>query len=442
MLAWLMCCPVLPDRLAHVTSFRSGAEGPIVIEHREALAYMLREAAELEHTFMCTYLFAAFSLKRSVDEGLTPEQLAAVQRWRKAILHVAKQEMLHLALAQNLLVSIGAAPHFERPRLPCSASHFPPGIRLALLPLDERALRHFLYLERPEGMAVDDAEGFAAVERAAALLAEPGEIVPHGQDFETIGHLYRAIEAGFVRLASQRGEARLFIGPPGAQATSASFGWPELRAVSDLAAASSVIETIVEQGEGARGEWKQAHFGRFHDMLDEYLALKAADPGFVPARPVLAGVVRPHPEIPDVPVIGDRATAHVADLFNVAYEVLIVVLSRFFAHSDEGPGQIAALADIAVGLMLEAIEPLGEVLTGMPFGDAKPGMNAGPTFELFYETGYLLPHREAAWLLMEERLREAAAFASRISSSSPPAVATVATALAKYADQVAEKRSG
>ncbi len=40
--------------------------------------------------------------------------------------------------------------------------------------------------------------------------------------------------------------------------------------------------------------------------------------------------------------------------------------------------------------------PLGEALTAMPFGDVRPGMNAGPTFELFYGSGYQLPHRQAA----------------------------------------------
>jgi hypothetical protein len=42
-----------------------------VIEHREALIYMLCEAAELEHGIMCQYLYAAFSLKQSTDEGLS-----------------------------------------------------------------------------------------------------------------------------------------------------------------------------------------------------------------------------------------------------------------------------------------------------------------------------------------------------------------------------------
>src|SRR5690242_3406865 len=101
-------------RLAQVIATRGGLaapEAPFVIEHREALIYMLCEAAELEHGIMCQYLFAAFSLKQSADEGLSGTELAAVERWRKQVSHVATQEMLHLALVQNLLSAIGAAPH-------------------------------------------------------------------------------------------------------------------------------------------------------------------------------------------------------------------------------------------------------------------------------------------------------------------------------------------
>src|SRR6267154_2850814 len=105
-------------RLAALIAARGGKaepEAPFVIEHREALIYMLCQAAELEHGIMCQYLFAAFSLKQSQDEGLTPDELAAVTRWQRQILSVAAGEMLHLALVHNLLSAIGAAPHLTRP---------------------------------------------------------------------------------------------------------------------------------------------------------------------------------------------------------------------------------------------------------------------------------------------------------------------------------------
>lgn len=66
----------IEGRLRSVLDLRSEQhvdERAIVIEHRSPLIYMLCTAAELEHALMCEYLFAAFSLKRSVDEGLTRE---------------------------------------------------------------------------------------------------------------------------------------------------------------------------------------------------------------------------------------------------------------------------------------------------------------------------------------------------------------------------------
>jgi ferritin-like protein len=58
---------------------------------------------------MCQYLLACFSLKQSVEEGLTAEQLAAINRWRTVLQGIAVQEMLHLALVANLMSAREAA---------------------------------------------------------------------------------------------------------------------------------------------------------------------------------------------------------------------------------------------------------------------------------------------------------------------------------------------
>ena len=403
-------------RLAQVIAARGGQaapEAPFVIEHREALIYMLCQAAELEHAIMCQYLFAAFSLKQSTDEGLTETELAAVTRWRRQISQVATEEMLHLALVHNLLSAIGAAPHLARPNLPQPADHYPAGVQLALLPFGEQALRHFMFLERPEGMAIDDAEGLAAHGAAIGLMAE-GDIVPRLQDFATVGHLYRSIEAGLHHLAGKLGEQRLFIGPPRAQATATHFSWPELVAVTDLASACRAIEEILEQGEGPRGEWRTAHFGQFVAILEEYQQARAANPGFDPVRPVVVANVRPCPHDSSVPLISDPVTAGCTDLFNVAYEILLQALERYFAHTEETDAQLAALADLTIALMFQVIKPLGELITMLPAGPDHPGRTAGPSFELFYENDYLMPHRDAAWALIEERLRAQDEYSPRI----------------------------
>ena len=396
--------------LARLLDTRGGVaapEAPFVIEHREALIYMLCEAAELEHAIMCQYLFAAFSLKESEDEGLSPDELAAVTSWQRKILNVAAGEMLHLALVNNMLSAIGAAPHLSRPNLPAPAGHYPAGVQLTLLPFGDQALRHFMFLERPEGMDLDDAEGLAALQTATPTVS-PRDIVPTPQDFATVGHLYRSIEAGFRHLAAKYGEDWLFAGPPRAQATPAHFGWPNLLPVTGLDSACAAVEEIVEQGEGPRGHWRDAHFGQFVAILDEYQQMRAANPGFEPARPVMAANVRPHDRADAVPLITDPLTARVTDLFNVGYEILLQLFERFFAHTTETDPQLTVLADASVALMVQVIKPLGSLITTLPAGSGYPARTAGPSFELFYESDYLMPHQQAAWALLAERLDVAA----------------------------------
>ena len=425
-------------RLAQVIATRGGLappEAPLVIEHREALYYMLCEAAELEHGIMCQYLYAAFSLKQSEAEGLSPEEAKAVQRWRKRISHVATQEMLHLSLVQNLLAAIGGAPHLSRPNFPHPASHYPAGVHLALLPFGEPALQHFMFLERPEGMDINDAEGMAAFGRAIPAM-QPGEIVPRSQDFKTVGHLYRSIEAGFAHLADKFGERRLFVGPPRAQATQQYFGWPELVAVTDTASAQKAIDEILEQGEGPRGNWRDAHFGQFVEIMDEYTQLREANLAFDPARPVVTVNVRPSERDTGVPLVTDPMTRQVMDLFNVTYEALLLMLQRFFAHTEETDAQLKALADATVNVMFQAIKPLGDLVTTLPAGPDYPARTAGPSFELFYESDTVLPHREAAWILITERLRQAAEFCEPDGPCAPDvadALATVRTSLTEIA---------
>ena len=432
--------------MAEVLASRGGKaapEAPFVIEHREALIYMLSEAAELEHGIMCQYLFAAFSLKQGEDEGLTTGELAAVKRWREAISHVATEEMLHLALVHNVLSAIGAAPHFGRPNLPAPAQHYPAGVNLTLVPFGEQALQHFVFLERPEGMEYEGAEGLDMPTHEAVPLMAERDIVPQPQDFATVGHLYRSIEQGLEHLADKFGEKNLFVGPARAQAIPANFGFSELVSVTDLASAQRAIDTILEQGEGARGHWEHAHFGQFVKILDEYRAMVAANPAFDPVRPVMFATVRRCQHDDTVPRIGERVTSRCGDLFNVSYEILLQIFERYFAHTEETDEQLGTLAEATIALMVRVLRPLGNLITTLPVGPAFPGMNAGPSFELFYENDYLMPHRGAAWALLEERIRAAATFCGLIREIAADSVAAelapIQDALGNVADSLAAR---
>jgi Ferritin-like len=104
--------------MSRETRSKSAPEPVLQVKTREELVCLLGQACEIEHGLMCEYLYAQFSLKRGLDEGMNPDQLARVQAWEKALISVIKQEMLHLALSTNILTAIGASPHFERPDFP------------------------------------------------------------------------------------------------------------------------------------------------------------------------------------------------------------------------------------------------------------------------------------------------------------------------------------
>ena len=259
--------------------------------------------------------------------------------------------------------------------MPHQARGYPPGVQVRLLPFGEAALQHFVYLERPEGMEGADAEGFPPAGPPPSPMS-PEEIIPRGQDFATVGHLYRSIERGLGHLADKLGADRLFIGPAFQQADETTFGWPDLLPITDLAGASRAIERIVEQGEGARGDWATAHYGRFLAVLEDYRAMREADPGFEPAHPVAAAAVQRRG--------GDRAgclhlrSGHrrCSDLFNAVYELILQMIARYFAFGHETPGQRQVLAHAAVGLMFQAIKPLG-LLLAAPAGRRRSSRGHG-----------------------------------------------------------------
>jgi len=415
------------------------AEPRLVVAHREHLWWLLAEAAQLEHMIMCQYLYAEFSLKNGPTDGLTGEQAEAVERWRKTLRGIAVEEMLHLALVANLMSAIGAAPQFGRPNFPQRSGYFPAGIQLDLLPFGEQALRHFLYLERPEGMERQDAAGFVPAAPPRELVAAD-ELLPRGQEFTTVGHLYRGVAAGLRDLVDRHGERRVFVGSPRAQATPEQFRWPQLIAVTDLDSALAAVEEIIEQGEGARGDWRQAHYGRFLGIWEEYHRLRAADPGFAPARPVLPAYTRQPFDLPDPVAVATDPLAHqVAELAGLAYECVLHLLLRYFTHTEETDEQLDTLIDAAIGLMAGALRPLATGLAALPVGPEHPGRTAGFAFQMYYTMGNLVPWREPAWTLLHERVALLAAHCATVAATpgAPEAVAAALPTATKYADALA-----
>lgn len=119
------------------------------IETRAQLHSALYEAAELEHTICCQYLFAAFSLKCRPDEGLDALELDRVRDWKSKLLLLARQEMVHLNVICNLLTVVGGEPHLARANFPMPVTHYPLDMYFDLRPFDMETLHRFIQFEQP-----------------------------------------------------------------------------------------------------------------------------------------------------------------------------------------------------------------------------------------------------------------------------------------------------
>ena len=400
---------------------------------------MLSEAAELEHGIMCCYLYCAFSMKRDVAEGVTEEQLKSIQGWRKTIMEIAVEEMLHMCLACNLLTAVGGAAHLRRPNLPSSPRAYPPSFRLALAPFCRESLATFVYIERPLDLVEAD-------EKASGLSAHPlqtrlSDIFSSARDYRSQGQLYLGIEDGLGYLSQKYGEDKLFLGPPDSQITGSHFDLPDLIQVTDLASAGQALQGIIKQGEGARGVTADSHYGKFVAIQEEYEEILKEDPNFEPGRPV---IYNPYSMLPGdisdettINLLEDSLSIDVSNLFDGCYELMMQMLGRLFLHGGESQEELTKLADITVKLMFGVIGPLGKALTTLPAGASYPGMKAGASFRFSRDIN-TPPNQVAAWELFIERLKELSAYTGFLQSHEvvSTVLGRVRRSLSQCADQL------
>ncbi|MFC7040720.1 ferritin-like domain-containing protein [Nonomuraea rubra] len=335
------------------------APGPARIDTLDSLRQHLQWAIELEHATLPPYLCALYSL----DPERNPDAVEVVGS-------VFAEEMLHLALAANLLNAVGGRPRLDMPEMlpahPRRLPHSP--LELSLLPFGPEALEMFLRLEQP---------------------APPGA-PPQGDGYETIGQFYDAVEQGLRHLCEQLGERAVFSGDPARQVAGTHFRHTggALFAVEDLESALGALEEIVEQGEGtARGEVWDGDKDVFHPERDEvahYFRLmelklgRRYQRGDTPkSGPTgerisvnLSAVrpMRPNPRLSDHAPGSAVRTAQ--EEFNRTYCTLLNQLEQAF---DGDPKLLGA----AVGTMY-ALKGQAAALMQLPDGD---GTVAGPTFD-------------------------------------------------------------
>lgn len=381
----------------------SPEEPAVITGSREQLLYLLAEAAEIEHTLMACYLYAAFSLKRPGEPGLDAREADAVGRWRAVIMDVAVQEMGHLMIVANLTVACGGRPHFGRPNFPISPGYFPSGVVVRLAGFSRATLDHFIFLERPQGVDGTDPDAFDQQDysRAPTIVG----LMPSAQDYTTIGHLYESIRANLDDLATRLGGDALLIGPVDGQVGPEVMDLPGVTPIDSLDAARAAIDTVIDQGEGSKSDREESHYRSFLAIRDEFDALLAANPDFAPAWPVADNPVLRRPPSPDDKVlVDDPDAARLLDFGCAAYGLLLRLLVQCFGRGDAAEADQRRLMDAAIALM-HVVGASGDALARRPASAQAPGVNAGLSFTMLRGVEPLLRGRAETRLLREQLQR-------------------------------------
>ncbi|MFL6709083.1 MAG: ferritin-like domain-containing protein [Massilia sp.] len=395
--------------------------------HRDQLIGMLAEAAEIEHCLMCTYLYAAFSLKQGTDEDLLPQEWAAVKRWRADIIAIATEEMLHLALVNNLLIAVGSPPHYRHFNFPALAGQFPADLAVALLPFDAATLDHFIYVERPSDATEPDG---ASIDKPdySRDMDNAGLVTQTSADYRTVGELYESITDSLAPLAASLGEAELFVGGVAAQLSQADVFLPGLCTIATVAEATRALDLIVEQGEGSRVCHETSHYARFRTIREQWRALSKERPAFKPFRDVARNPVMRAPvtQSDHVQIVSEPALS-LLDVGNSSY---FLMLRLFALMSDSANCLLPRPAVMAQAMtLMHALADIGGALTGLPANAEHPGVRAGLTFSLSRTAiGYETPRSAAR--LIAERMELLATRADQCGATLP--------ALARFASELRE----
>jgi hypothetical protein len=340
---------------------------------------LLKLAAEVEHALMVQYLYAAQSLRGSDAKTLNM---------------VAVQEMGHLLTVQNLLLAITGVNshgwpstiHLGRDSLR-RASELNP-LPLTLESLSLTTLGNFVVIESP--VRLDDAALSARIE---TLRHKAGKA---GYTARPVHALYAAIRWLF--------QADDQTHPDFAGAGACTHGWhiadddftePELidkyaatqeewhsipnfvaLPVRNRADALAAIDAITVQGEGIPGG-DESHFARYLRLLNR---MEAGDVRVrqLARTPYLPGT--PAPEDPAAAPLTHPVTANWAELFNLQYEGLLVLIAWSYSKP-HGSSARANAINLAIDLMNQVIQPLASDLSSRALDEHGP-QQAGPTYAL------------------------------------------------------------
>lgn len=378
----------------------------------DILRELLSQGAQLEHLLALNYLYAAFSLKKysgEFSQSPTPEQTERIEaqlernrRWEAQILFVARQEMEHLCMVQNMLAILDEPPYMWRPNFPIAPDRYPIGPALTLSRFSRTTIETFRYFEKPLDVHLP-------------LPPTPAELtgLPPGDTaslYNSVEKLYQDIRMLFDYLLQHR----YVQGRNPNRVVNEHFGFnielDPLVIGKYESYLDQIISLIIDQGEGAGSvpPTLGSHFMTFQQILADLTTCEQAG---MPGDPALPVVENPVLQTqfhtigsngqPTGYLVTNSFTRKAVQLFNEAYTLQNRMLTGFFAlynvdnTTGVHPPRVNAYFQTAFyPFMTMIIRPLSETLCRLP-ADASyqpqpgklPERTAGPSFELLVPQG-------------------------------------------------------
>jgi hypothetical protein len=405
---------------------------PAGITWRDHLILLLHIAAELEHSLMIEYLYAAYSLGGKD----APKEEPKVLEWRDAILSVAREEMGHLLTVQNCLCLLGGPISFEREDYPWDTPYYPFQFRLEPLTLHSLAQyvfaempRVYMSAKKPPGLTTEEAEEYRIAQEAIGLLGKSAGR-PVGEVYDSIVEIISdpakipdsdfdpdtyAVQASFddwgrsYRPGPFAPHAPVTDAPPRGQRKTRVI-------VAQMATRTEAIDALRDlAGQGEAPEHRHhdqlepSHFARFARIFDELQQIQKARKGWLPCRrvPTNPAVGQPGQVIKDSSVITNETSRAWAQLFNLRYRMLLVHLTHTFQLRRVtlgGPDDLRAAVMSKVFGEMYNLKAIAGILVRLPLGSLKDPRRAGPPFEMPFTL--VLPSTEGdIWRLHRDLVR-------------------------------------
>ncbi len=345
------------------------------ISSRQDLIEALHEVAELEHMLLVQYLFAAFSMKRSQEEGISLVQLNKVQEWEYTLLQIAREEMKHLGAVCQILAAIGGKPWFSRPNFPQQAEKYYPLVSsFTLARFSKDTMFRFVCFEMPADPNLPELDEFKS------YASEKRQFTIGQRLHQTVGELYMRISDAFDDFSTDE-QSRLFVHLNSQKMQDVWSSQVGLRVIQNKQDAQTIIREIITEGEGALVTDVNSHYAKFLSIWNELSNLN-----FDPSRKVAENpfVTSHHDSSSSIPVnlIKNEKTAKVSMLFNEIYQFMLLLLHSYFADVRQTNDKRKFLKNAIGQIMSSLIRPMGEILTQMPLTNNSEEGLAGPSFEV------------------------------------------------------------